>query len=196
MNPNTLYILKYAFIVLMLFCSGCAGITIPLDYNSSVIQQQIPFEFVDSRPAIDKQFKNATKEYPAVIYGDTDFVPSRMEVLKAELLEKAGDKLKNKKIEIISFKFVAYLPEWYSRIDKGSWFGPLGIVVASAINNSDNTNKFICSIEGQIDGKRIEATGSERINGFIDLEPARKTGGELIKKTIRDFSNKIDLELK
>lgn len=191
---------KYILIVTSLLCSSCGGVVISLDNISSTSANNVLFEFIDLRPNEDKIFRAVKEEHPFHYYGDKEFVPDRMDVLKGALTQHLGQKLNGHRIEVKRFEFIAYIPGLLAGTDfigKGATYGGLlGAAVAATIADTpDMGDRFICSIEAAVDGKQIVVNDFELIPGYIDLSPAKEAGSILMQNVIQSFVIKVEAEL-
>lgn len=191
--------IKHILIVVFLLCYGCAGIVIPLDNMSSMSVKNVPFEFIDLRTNEEKNFRPLKEGHPYHYYGDKEFEPDRMDVLKGALIQHFGQKLSGHRIEITQFEFIAYIPGVLKKtklIANGAVFGLLGAaIVAAIVDKPDMGDRFVCSIEAIIDGKPIVVTDFEPIPGYIDLSPTKEAGNILIQRIIQSFVIKAEAEL-
>ena len=190
---------KGIYLLLALICTSCSGIAIPLDKSDYISPDKISFEFVDLRQENEKLIRNAKEEQPYLSYGDKEFVPDRLLVLKDALMNQCGQKLSGHKVVITRFEFVAYIPGFFKKLENvgnASAFGGLvGGSVAAAMEKPDMGDRFICSLEATIDGKPIAVNDYEAIPGYIDLSPAKEAGNKLIQRTITAFVAKVNISL-
>ena len=191
--------MKVILALFVLFCSGCAGIVIPLDQSAYTSPDAIKFEFVDLRPDGEKVLRPAKDGQPYHSYGDEQFAPDRMMLLKDAVMAKCGQKLTDHKVEISQFEFIAYIPGLLAKqknVGKASAFGGLigGIAVAVS-EKKDMGDRFICSLEGSVDGKPIVVSDSEKIPGYIDLSPAKAAGNKLMQRIIENFVAKVETNI-
>ena len=179
-------------LMLTISITGC-GISIPLD--SIQKEQKSNFKFNDIRPAKEKKFKNANKSDPTVRYGDNQFSPNRMSVLKGALAFKLGNKLDGHKVDVQNFDFVAFIPNRLnSSSTAGALLGPIGAVI---VGSKPNTDLFICSLKASFDGQTIEVVDQEIIAGlYIDTPASKEAARALVERVINTFIGKVDALLK
>ena len=186
---------KVIFLVMILMCSGCS-MTILLEENKSEDFKNTHFLFVDNRPEEEKTFRRLTKSNFSHYYGDENFLPDRMDVLKNALSTAYGTKLNDHKVIITKFEFIAYIPKASQATNAAivgvAIGGALGAIASGYYSeHSDKKDLFICIIEATIDGNKIIVEDAEPIPGFLDLQPAKQAGNALVHRLINNFTVKI-----
>jgi len=186
---------KSSVIILCLLCSACAGLVIPLDPINSPSADILNFKFVDLRPEKEKMFRHLKRGEgpPCHFYGDKEFDPDRILVLKGALIEHLKQKLIGQKIEINSFEFSACIPGKLKSDDVYAWAGLIGVALTNISYEDDN---FICSLKATVNSRLISVADSEPITGrFIDSSSSKKDANRLMERIIDEFVLQVEKTL-
>ena len=160
------------WIAWVLFSFGCA--TSPQVFKIDMpVHAHKGIQVLDSRPEETKRFRTAPQRETGTTeywFGDDNFSPDRMTVLRSRFQERLGDSLSGSTIRITSFEVRIFNPN--AGIDEnrfsrgagaaasvqGGFLGTLfGGIIAGMTEDYRGDRSIICEIEGTSNGKSFWA---------------------------------------
>lgn len=184
---------KMLFLIVIIFCSGCNTISVPLNDIHTNQTDNVNFKFIDHRPDAEKVFRPLTKENNSHYYGDSSFKPDRMATLHNYLVKRFGKKLNGHEIAVTKFEFVAFIPGLARDSETAGIAGAISGVVGGLIaeyykKDYTHSDLFISILEAKIDGKRIIVKKIKPVPGLLDLAPAKNAAKKLVSETMSSFA--------